>query len=373
MGGRLVIHTAFGTAVWNVHSIHESFQTEFGLKESDDSSGFPKHLDFITAREETYPHPAALPVIEPGSIESDLRRRDFTINTLAIKLTKDHFGELVDLFDGSKDIQNGWIRVIHDNSFLDDPTRQLRAVRFEQRFGFQIEDHTLKLMLEAKSYLRIITGIRVRHELDLLFKEERFDKMFARAQELGILAAIQPTLFWKPDIAQALSQISQVNWDSEWGVRPSFGRIGFWIGLGYILWLSHLPIPEESAIVQQLSVPQVIANACRKAHQLGKNLPEFKGMTTSQITFRLDRYSPIVILTCLSLANDKWLQNTLEEYLTHWRKIAALSTGHDLRKLGLPAGPVYKSILQKLRAAWLDGQVHSRDEEQVLLKELLKQ
>jgi len=373
IGGRLVIHSTFGTAVWNVNSIHEKLQTELGLNELNETVEFPQHVDFITAREESYLHPAALPVVKPGSIESDLRRRDFTINTLAINLCQQHFGELLDPFGGFSDIQNGSVRVLHDKSFVDDPTRQLRAVRFEQRFGFRIEDHTLELMRVTKSYLGIITGIRVRHELDLMLKETLYDKMLARAQKMGILSAIHSSLQWNDNLAKAFQKLSSLNWDSEWGIQPSFGRLGFKTGLKYAIWLALFPSHDQKALVHRLFIPQAIANIACKAHELNQILPGLSGKSNSEITYELDKFPAIVNLVCYLMAKDEWMIHTLDLYLNRWRRIVPYTNGHHLRELGLPSSSAYKTIFLTLRAGWLDGQIHSKDEEQVLLKKLLKE
>ena len=373
LGGRLVTHSTFRTAVWNIHSIQEKLQTELGLNESDNSLSLPKHIDFITAREESYPSPAALPVVKPGTINSDLGRRDFTINTLAINMNIDHFGELLDPFEGYKDIRNGSVRVLHARSFIDDPTRQLRAVRFEQRFGFQIDNHTLQLMEEARQYLGKITGIRIRHELDLMFKEEHFDRMFARAQELGILSAIHPSLKWETKAADSIRKISQLNWEPEWGIRPSFGKLDFKTGLKYCLWLTPLSIQDQKSVTQRLCIPQTISSIVNKVHDLSEMLPSMKELPVSEITFLLDKFPVIATLVCSLSDNDLWIIDTLKQYLIQWRKMAQKTDGHDLRNLGLPTSSVYRTILTTLRAGWLDGQIHSAAEEQILLIKLLKQ
>jgi tRNA nucleotidyltransferase (CCA-adding enzyme) len=373
MGGRLVIHSTFGTAVWNIHSIHEKFQTELGLDEPLNLNYFPKHLDFITAREETYPHPAMLPVVKPGNIHSDLLRRDFTINTLAIELSQGFCGELLDPFDGFNDIQNRSVRVLHDNSFVDDPTRQLRAVRFEQRFGFHIENHTLDLMRDAKSYLGTITGIRIRHEMDLILKEDHFEKMLARAQKLEILSAIHPAFQWEKDLVKPFQNISFLNWDSDWGEKPFFGRLGFKTGLKYAIWLALFTVQDQKALVQRLSIPRAIASISNKTLELMEILPQLKSKSISEITFQLDRFPLVVNLACSVLINDGWVANTLDLYLNKWRKINPHTNGHHLREMGLPSSNAYKTILQTLRAAWLNGQIHSNEEEQVLLKKLMKE
>jgi len=129
-------------------------------------------LDLATARCETYPHPGALPVVKPGTISNDLSRRDFTINAMAMHLSPDTLGELLDPFKGKEDVERGLIRILHPNSFIDDATRILRALRYEQRFGFHLEQTTQALLVRDLVMLNTISGDRLRHELELLLKEE---------------------------------------------------------------------------------------------------------------------------------------------------------------------------------------------------------
>jgi len=151
--GKLTVYRAFGTA-------------NIKLRE--------KRIDIVTARKETYACPAAYPAVEPGTIKDDLFRRDFTINAMAIAVNRKNFGELVDFYNGRKDLKKGIIRVMHDKSFMDDPTRIFRAVRFAARFGFKIEPHTKKLIKEAisdKLLGEVNTG-RIKKEIELLLKEK---------------------------------------------------------------------------------------------------------------------------------------------------------------------------------------------------------
>jgi tRNA nucleotidyltransferase (CCA-adding enzyme) len=138
--------------------------------------------------------------VERGSIKLDLHRRDFTINTLALRLDGRHFGELHDYYGGLADLQRGRIRVLHSLSFIDDPTRMLRAVRYEQRYGFQIEPRTLQLMDEARPLIARLSHERVRHELDLIADEPNAPAMLARLAELNLLAAISEALPWSADL-----------------------------------------------------------------------------------------------------------------------------------------------------------------------------
>jgi tRNA nucleotidyltransferase (CCA-adding enzyme) len=372
-GGKLVIHPSFGTATWDIHTIYEKIIPDLKKNGFDPSISLPHHIDFISSREEIYPHPAALPVVRPGGINADLCRRDFTINTLAMSLVKEHFGELIDPHHGYEDIQDGLIRVLHDRSFMDDPTRQLRAIRFEQRFGFRIEDHTLALMRTAETFLKDTTGIRLRHELDLMFREELFNEMLVRASELGLLTAIHPSLSWSQDLTITFNKIDHIHWDKEWGIKPTFGRMGFKTGMKYCLWLSTFSNDVQSSLAQRLSIPRAILEAAKKNLQLRGILKELPDKLVSQITFTLDEFPLFVILACLNASNDHGINLFLNKYLFEWRRILQLSDGEDLKKLGLPLGPAYKEILRNLRAAWLDGQIHSMEEEKVLLRQFLIQ
>lgn len=166
--------------------------TRFGTATLAFSDGLK--LDIATARAEIYEQPAALPRVLPGSIRDDMCRRDFTINTLAINLDPAHFGELLDFFNGREDIKRKLIRVLHDLSFFDDPTRVFRAVRFEQRFGFRIESSTEKLIKEAvdKNLFDRLADYRISSELKLILKEEEPLRSLGRLKELGILGLIRP-------------------------------------------------------------------------------------------------------------------------------------------------------------------------------------
>ena len=144
-------------------------------------------LDLVTARSEIYAHPGALPSVKPGTIEDDLRRRDFTINAMAVCITPDHFGELLDPHGGQGDLGRGLIRILHRDSFSDDPTRILRALRYEKRLNFNLEQDTEGLMRQHLDNLNTVTGERLWHELELILQEERPEKVLCRADELGVL------------------------------------------------------------------------------------------------------------------------------------------------------------------------------------------
>jgi tRNA nucleotidyltransferase (CCA-adding enzyme) len=169
LGGRVIAHKRFGTAKWMLsNGVWAQITDE--VSERDE---LPPSIDFVTARTEFYSHPTALPQVEQSSIKQDLHRRDFTINTLAIRLDPDHWGELLDFYGGEEDLHEGIIRVLHSLSFIDDPTRILRAARLESRLGFRLDPRSEELIDDALPLLRRVSGDRIRHELELIFREDK--------------------------------------------------------------------------------------------------------------------------------------------------------------------------------------------------------
>lgn len=153
-------------------------------------------IDFATARTEYYRFPAALPVVEPSSIENDLRRRDFSINSLAISINKENFAEILNPFRGTEDIKNSSIRALHDKSFIDDPTRIFRAIKFEQRLGFTLERNTGIWIKEAVSdgLINKLSGARIFKELRLQLSEKNPLGVLKRMKKLNMLDYIHPDI-----------------------------------------------------------------------------------------------------------------------------------------------------------------------------------
>ena len=151
-------------------------------------------IDIAMARTETYAKPGALPVVTPGTLKTDLFRRDFTVNAMAICLSPDSYGELIDLYGGLNDLNSKFIRILHKNSFIDDATRIWRAIRYEQRLGFQIEPDTLQLLKRNVPLLKTVGGYRLRRELELVLKEKEPEKVLLRADKLGVLKELHSSL-----------------------------------------------------------------------------------------------------------------------------------------------------------------------------------
>ena len=178
-------------------------------------------IDIAMARTETYAMPGALPVVTSGTLKTDLFRRDFTINAMAISLNPDNYGELIDLYGGLKDLNSKSIRVLHDKSFIDDATRIWRAVRYEQRLGFHIEPETLSLLKRDIPLMKTVGGYRLRREMELVLKEKEPEKALLRADELGVLNALHPSLKvddWLVSRFRAAKQTGKANPDYYLGL-----------------------------------------------------------------------------------------------------------------------------------------------------------
>ena len=163
-------------------------------------------VDLATARSETYDKPGALPTVTPSSIDDDLSRRDFTINAMAIHLNPGYYGRLVDPHDGRNDLKHKRIRVLHEKSFTDDATRIWRGLRYEQRLDFHLEIKTLALLQRDIPMLDTISADRIRYEIECILQEKYPEKVFRRAQELGVLAKLHPALKGNGWLAEKFDQ-----------------------------------------------------------------------------------------------------------------------------------------------------------------------
>lgn len=351
LGGKLKVFEHFGTA---------SIFLEEGLR-----------LDFATARREIYAAPAALPQVQgTDSLKSDLYRRDFTINTLACSLLPQSFGELHDFFGGREDLRRGLIRTLYQLSFVDDPLRVLRAVRFEQRFGFRIEESTLELIAKAlrSRVLDKVSRRRLAREISLIYEEKDPAALLMRLHELHILEFLYPRLSPGPETWQRLGRIGEaLAWagQREWS-RPPEKELVYLGGL-----LMGLGEQDQLAIIRRLGLSReragVLLQGCRQTPAL---LEELSGEAAGGAAIRpgrlvnlLDPLFPETILLLHALAGSSTLRDHLKLYLESLRHIRPRLRGGALKKLGLQPGPLFGEILEALRRAVLDGELRSYDEE----------
>lgn len=341
-GGKLTPHFKFHTAIWH---LPESFNLQ------------PSTLDLITTRKETYETPGALPTVTPSSIEDDLRRRDFTVNAMALRLDGEGLGEILDPLKGQADLERGVIRVLHPNSFLDDPTRIFRAIRYEGRYSFSIAPETLALVNpEALKVLHTLSGERLRHELDLVFDEERSANMFLRVASLGLLGAIHPKM---PEFNQDLADF--LDMDTHLDVQADRRT------MGYMLWFMDLSEEDVILLANRLDFTNELTLAVWAAAQLKRGLQHLVDMKPSEWTYALEKL-PLLSIYAVYLVSR---ENALLSYISIWRHVKPLTNGNDLKARGVPPGPRYAEILHQLRAGWLDGVLSSKTEEEEYLSTLL--
>jgi tRNA nucleotidyltransferase (CCA-adding enzyme) len=343
LAGSVRPHDAFGTAV-----------VEYG--EGD-------HVDVVTARRERYETPAALPDVEPSTIQDDLFRRDFTINAMAVGLTGEAAGRLVDPFEGRRDLEARTIRVLHDGSFVDDPTRLFRAIRYAGRYGFELDEHTAELAREAiaSGLAGRLSPARLRDELVLLLDEPRADQSFARLTELGADRAIHPDL--------VADEPARVLFDRLRELRDRY-RLGIpsWrLGLAAIArrvaeprdWLDGLKLRRQDA--------RAIAAAIIVGPRLAEQLREPR--EPAEVVTLIEPHPPDAALFALALEDSA----ALRDYFERLRDVRLEVDGTDLAELGLAESPRVGEVLAELRRRKLNGELDSRDSELAAAKELIAQ
>jgi tRNA nucleotidyltransferase (CCA-adding enzyme) len=370
-GGRVLAHNRFGTSKWTLRPFSEKFTA--WISDPADLAGLPDTLDLISARTEFYDYPTALPTVERSSIKLDLHRRDFTINTMALRLDGSHYGDLYDYWGGLRDLKARQVRVLHSLSFVDDPTRQLRAVRFEQRFGFSIEARTLELMREGHPLIRSLSGDRLRHEMNLILQEEKAPAMLARLDDLGLLTAIHPDLVWSQETAVLVSSILITPLDPAWDLPERFANLPSSIALAYLVWLCRLPVEKAFGISDRLRLPGALNTSLVMACQLLHERFDLENASPSKITDRLDSIPPLALYAVYQLVRAEDFASQIKKYITIYRKIQPITTGAQLLEMRIPPGPIYKQILGKLRSAWLDGQISTLAEENEMLDQFIAQ
>jgi tRNA nucleotidyltransferase (CCA-adding enzyme) len=367
-GGRVSSHTRFGTAKWHLDLQHDGLLRAVGAP-GKAPLDLPVSLDLVSARTEFYAHPTALPSVQRGSIKLDLHSRDFTINTLALRLDGHHYGELLDPWGGGRDLNDRVIRVLHSISFVDDPTRMLRAVRLEQRLGFRIEARTLELMQQAVPMLDRVSGERLRDELGLVLEETCAGRIMVRLDALGLLGAIHPALDWDSWLEARFAELRDFRPPASWQLHetPDLGR------LFYALWLARLDANQVSAVCDRLHFPLNTRAVVVEANRLVHAIPRWPmGIAPSDAVARLEEAGEeSLVAAWLALVDAPQAREILTSYLVTWRRVASVTDGRTLREAGLPPGPAYRRILSALRAAWLDGQLENPDQERELLRTLL--
>ncbi len=362
LGGQLLPHQAFGTAVWSLKG--EEAKILRKLKVRARAAQLPEFIDLISARRESYARSGALPDVQFADIHEDQYRRDFTINTLALRLDGPDAGRLLDPWGGLSDLRCGLLRTLHAKSFLDDPTRILRMVRLAGRLGFKIETDTLKRLMSSLHQLSLISGERIYKELALTLLEEKRVTILKDMKRLGVLEAIDSKLEFGVAAAKSLKLLRQ---------PPKYWQIeNFDLNdLGFVLWFVNLPPKSLSAIGDRLRLPLLLRRAVLGAAKLRPGLRALAKLAPSAVVARLEKESALALYALFLSAPSAGAARALERYAAKWRHVRPHADGNTLRKKGLKPGPAYRKILARLRAAWLDGEIKNEKQERALLDELI--
>lgn len=354
-GGRVSRFVAFGTAKWHFDDATFPF----------DRPGLSRpalHLDFAMTRAESYPQPAALPVVRAATITEDLFRRDFTINALALPVTPD-FGPLLDPFGGAADLERRALRVLHDQSFIDDPTRILRANRFEQRLSFTIAPHTLRLMQAALPTIGHVTGERLRNDLTLILGEAKPHSTLTTLAERGILQAVHPHLALPADLDGRVERLMS---------GPTPPELGGPFEQADLIWLALLEAAapaQAGRIGERLLFPKSVIEAAAALRKARADVATFaqNGHPASWLTVRLDK-TPLLALAAAWHLGDPLEREAVATFAARWRGLRPATTGADLRARGLKPGPCFAIILERLRAALIDSRVSQPSDEARLIE-----
>ncbi|MGQ9637326.1 MAG: CBS domain-containing protein [Thermodesulfobacteriota bacterium] len=333
---------------------------------------FPDGLkvDVATARMEVYDSPAALPTVERSSLKADLYRRDFTINTLAICLNSEGFGELVDFFGGIKDIKDKVIRVLHNLSFVEDPTRIFRAIRFEQRFKFQIAKHTQNLMKNAveMGFIDRLSGGRIFSELVLILEESNPIPALKRMKDFNLFSLLHSQLQFDDDQITLFDQIYQVvTWFDLLYLEEKYDR---WVVYFYGL-LDPLDEKATSELCNRLIMNEKLKKkliegkkeAYRSLIQFLSWIQQGREPKRSEIFTLLDPLTTEVKLFMMAKTTQDTSRRYISLYFTQLKDTQPMLRGSDLIKMGVKPGPLIKKHLEDLRKARLDEQVKTREDE----------
>jgi tRNA nucleotidyltransferase (CCA-adding enzyme) len=247
----------------------------------------------------------------------------------------------------------------------------LRAVRYEQRYDFTIGVRTLELLIEAKPLIDRVSGDRIRHELDRIIEETKATNILDRLFELGVLAAIHPDLHWDEWLRTQFKSIPETSPDVNWELDSNIKGIPFQRAFAYTLWLIRLTLGQANAVIKRLKLPRVLATTARAACELWGDLPKLKNSNPSTITSRLEKVPALSLFAAHEAIIDSQVQDLIRRYVTDWKFVRPHSTGKDLQSRDIPPGPRYKTILDTLRDAWLDGEVKTIDQEMTYLERLL--
>ncbi len=346
------------------HDVRVRSHKKFGTAVLIFPDGFK--VDVATARMEYYETPAAPPTVQTSSLKMDLFRRDFTINTLAIKLNKGDYGLLIDYFGGQKDLKEKVIRVLHNLSFVEDPTRVFRAIRFEQRFGFAIGKLTLSLIKNAVDIdcFKGLSGRRLFTEVRLLLMEGNPIQSVERMNELDLLRFISPDIEYTEDLRRVLERVRAViSWfDLIYLEMPYHPWKVFWYGLTSFLDDRALGNLAENIQLNNLEAPKMTAQRLATKEVL-EGLYRLKDDDNYRIYTLLSQYDTEILLFIMAKVDNDRIKRVISNYFTRLKGKKVILKGKELKDMGFKPGPLYKEIFGRLLEAVLNDKVETKEDE----------
>ena len=355
MGGELRTHRAFKTAVW----INRN----------------GRRIDIASARREYYEEPAALPRVELTSLARDLYRRDFTINAMAVSINPEEFGQLQDYFGGRRDLERGLVRILHNLSFVEDPTRIFRAVRFEQRYGFKMEAGTEILARRAIDMELVgrLTGQRVRDELKAILNEKTASLAVGRLHEFGIFKRLHPAVELTDEVLEEMRVIDERFEEVNTLFKQHPRSPEKWL-VSLLALISGLSGGEVRAFVSDLRFKKkemIVLEGRETIDKAVRTLDRRRSLKKSEVYDVLDKVKP-EHLAYLSIFGSSKVHEYIELYLNELYYVRTELDGKDLMEMDMEPSPLIGEVLQQLRAERLDGLVHSKEDEIELARKLAR-
>ncbi|MGK7909966.1 MAG: CBS domain-containing protein [Synechococcus sp.] len=335
-------------------------------------------IDIATARTEFYPYPAALPQVSASSIQQDLYRRDFTINALALRLNGPQAGEILDFFGGLEDLDRQTLRVLHPNSFVEDPTRTIRAVRFAVRLGFALGDRTQEYALTASRLVKgqSVSGVareqgaRLKQEFHYLLETPNWPQGLRLLDRLEALHYLHPDLELTPTSIQHLRRVGA--WTHRFSRQYSeMQQRDIWqLRLECLI----LQCERAAEMAEYLDWPHEGLQRLRHFGAWQQQLhAQISSKSSPSDVARWGDRIPVAGIVSIAASQQTWMRKHLWHYLTHWRQQKAPINGHDLKMLGYSPGPEFKRLLQAIRDATLDGLLQSREDAIAFLQQTFPQ
>jgi tRNA nucleotidyltransferase (CCA-adding enzyme) len=343
--GHITRHDAFGTA-----------EVRIDLPDSK------LVLDLVTARSESYPEPAVLPIVQPADLAADLWRRDFSLNAIAISLNATDYGTLFDPTGGRADLQQHQMRVLHNHSFRDDPTRILRALRLSVRLGFALNDATRLQMQQAieQGMLQATSPARIQNELLLIFAEPDPAAVLAFLAHTGALAELHYTLRW---------DAAMQHWYATARRLPVSSQQHTILGIALLTW--PLTAEQRASFCEHFAFDSATQRVVRDLDPLHVLLPELADsrIRPSVLDRMLHKYEELALVAA-QIAAPAPSAAQIRFYLNALRPQQIGFDGNDLQAIGLRPGPQFRGLLAGLRGAYLDGEATTREQQLAWVKQI---